>query len=139
MLRLESVKPVVLAYPGQRPSMGGSRINIIPINCFHETLTRCKGRGLEWKYGKCWGYRPRFLSDGPLKIFIWNLNISKRCRAILGKFSQIPGLHRPCLCFRSEVAWLSNFEGSGGQSCRKWHIGLRVGRLGRVSVKLYDR
>jgi len=74
-----------------------------------------------------------------LKIFTLNLNISKTGRAIFAKFSQVAGLYGPSLSFRAEVDGRSNFEASGGQSCQKWHVGLRVGRFGRVSVKLYDR
>jgi len=119
--------------------MWGSRKNRIPISCCHETLPRRTGRGPEWNVRKFWLYRPPFLRDGRLKIFNLNLSISKMGRAIFAKFSQIACLSRPSLRFRAEVGGCSNFEASGGQSWQKWHVGLRVGRFGRVPVKLCDR
>jgi len=119
--------------------MGGSRKNRIPIRCLHETFPRRTVHGRKWTARKFWGCSPPFLRDGPLKIFTLNLNVSKTGRTIFEKFSEIAGLSRPSLSFRAEVGERSNFEASGGQSYQKWHVGLRVGRFGRVPVKLYDR
>jgi len=45
----------------------------------------------------------------------------------------------PILRFGAEVGGPSHFEGSGSQNCQKWHVGLRVGRFGRIPVELYNR
>ena len=62
------------------------------------------------------------MRDGPLKMSFSNLNISKTGGAIFAKFSRFAGLSSPYLHFRSEVGGSSNFEGSGAQSCQKWHV-----------------
>jgi len=74
-----------------------------------------------------------------VEIFFSNLNISKTGEAIFTKFSRFAGLIGPYLRFSPGVGGGSNFEGSGGQSCQKWHVGLWVGRFGRVPAKLRDR
>ena len=70
------------------------------------------------------------------EVFSSTLNISKTGGAIFAKFSEVTGLEGPRLSFGPEVGEGSNFGGSLGQSCQKWHCGLEVGRFDRVSENL---
>ena len=78
------------------------------------------------------GLSPLVFEGRGFEDFSLTLNFSKTGRAIYAKFSGITGLEEPRLSFGSEVGGGSNFGGSQGQICQKWHFGLEVGRLERV-------
>ena len=135
----ESVFPEILTYTAQRPPMEGSRMTDFPCSFFHETLPQRRGHGPELKNREKSGVVRWDFEGRAVENFFSNLNISKTGEAILTKFSAIAGLSGPYLRFSLGVGRGSNLEGSGGQSCQKWHVGLRVGRFVRVHVKLSDR
>jgi len=85
---------------------------------------------------KIGGLCPLVFEGRGFENFSSTLNISKTGRAIFAKFSGITGLEGPRLSFGPEVGGGSNFGGSRGQSCQKWHCGLEVGRFERVSENL---
>jgi len=94
---------------------------------------------LRGKIAKKVGVTSKNFEGRAVENFFSTLNISKTGEAIYTKFSAIAGLNGPSLRFGPEVGGGSNFEGSGEQSCQKWHFGWRVGYFRRLSEFLHHR
>jgi len=128
----ESVFPEISLLPSQRPPMGGSKMTLFSCSDFTKTLPQRRGPCPELKSAKKFGVRAPLFEGRAVEKFFSTLNISKTGGAIFAKFSAVAGIDGLYLRFGPEVGGGSNFGGSGGQSCQKWHVGSRVGRFRRL-------